>query len=302
VKAAFIIPARNKEKWVGVAVTSALRQTYSPLEIVLSDQGSEDHTFAVMKDLASKYDGVNKVSLIDCKDTQDKGMSGLNRHIHCIMNHVDADAFIFNSADDWSHPERSSKVVKVFEDFGPDYVGTGVEYATSSDPLNTQSDGVFLRNGESGFVSVKEIISERIGGSSSCAWSREFYDRVGPIPGAVGPDTYLPPLAALGKGYYFLAEILHVYFKHASPDNTGLWGVYNSMDNAADKLRVAELECWQIAAGLKSVMDQTNKMGLKVDDESGKALMEAFLEKVSGWVEVRHQLGLNRISPMALPI
>jgi hypothetical protein len=49
-------------------------------------------------------------------------------------------------------------------------------------------------------------------------------------------------------------------------------------------------------------MDQTNKMGLKVDDESGKALMEAFLEKVSGWVEVRHQLGLNRVSPMALPI
>ena len=283
---------------MGLAVDSALRQTYSPLEIVLSDQGSTDRTFDVITDFASRYDGPNKVSVMKCRDTEAKGMAGLNRHIDCIMKNVDADVFIFNSADDWSHPDRTARVVKAFEDHDPDYVGTMVEFM-SEDKV---SEGFSLYPHESKFVTVKEIIENRIGGSFSCSWSRSFYERFGPIPGAVGPDTYLPPLAAFGKGYYALAEVLHVYFKHQDPENTGFWGMFESMKTDDEKARVSEVEFWQIAAGLKAVMDKTDRLGIKVDDESGQALMSAFISRVSGWVEIRHQLGLRKIPPMALPI
>lgn len=297
-KAAFIIPARDKEKWVQMAVESALKQTLSPLEIVLSDQGSTDRTFEMMTALASRYDGPNKVSLIRCKDTQAKGMAGLNKHIDCIMENVDADVFIFNSADDWSHPTRSEKVVKAFQEHNPDYVGTAVQFTT---PEN-KADGVGRFRETDGFVTVREIIEHRVGGSSSCAWSREFYDRVGPIPGAVGPDTYLPPLAALGKGYYLLAEVLHAYFKHADVENTGLGGVRDAMPDEMQRIRVSELELWQIAAGYKAVMDTTNRLGIVPDEDSGRALIERFTQLCYHWIEHRHMIGLQGLPPMALPI
>ena len=297
-KAAFIIPARNKEKWVSTAVDSALRQTLTPLEIVLSDQGSTDNTFSVMADMASKYDGPNKVSLMRCRDTEVKGMAGLNRHIHCIMQNVDADVYIFNSADDWSHAERSAKVLRAFEEFGPDYVGTAVQFCSSE----KVAESVGRHRETDGFVTVKEIIEHKVGGSSSCAWSRGFYDRFGPIPGAVGPDTYLPPLAALGKGYYFLQELLHIYFRHKDPDNTGLGGIRDAMTDELQKIRVSELELWQIAAGLQAVMSKTKELKIEVDDESGRALMERFLLLVNNWCEYRHLIGLQGIPPMALPI
>lgn len=297
-KAAFIIPARNKEKWVPLAVKSALKQTFSPMEIVLSDQGSTDRTFDVMTDLASRYDGPNKVSLIRCKDTQVKGMAGLNRHIHCIMENVDADVFIFNSADDWSYPDRSEKVMRAFAEHDPDYVGTAVQF--TNEKLEPESVG--RHQEKDGFVTVRDIIEHKVGGSSSCAWHRDFYKRVGPIPGAVGPDTYLPPLAALGKGYYFLQELLHAYIRHADLENTGLGGIRDAMIDEMSRIKVSELELWQIAAGYKAVMDKTNALGITPDDDSGRALMERYIMLCNHWIEYRHMIGLQGITPMALPI
>lgn len=297
-KAAFVINARDKERWVGHAVESALKQTLTPLEIVLSDQGSTDRTFAVMADLASRYDGPNKVSLMRCRDTAFRGMAGLNAHIDCTMKNVDADVFIFNSADDWSHPERSAKVLRAFEETGADYVGTGVQYTTESNEVKGYTG--FPK--ESRFVTCKEIIEHLVGGSASCAWTREFYERVGPTPGAVGPDTYLPPLAALGKGYYYLNEVLHAYFVHPDEANTGLGGVREGQKDDDGKLRVSELELWQLTAGFLEIMDATNRMGLKVDDESAGAIMEGFYSRAMNWTRRRHELGLKRLQPMALPI
>ena len=280
------------------AVYSAFKQTTSfPLEIVLSDQGSKDRTFDVMKQMASRYDGPHKISLMKCRDDADKGMAGLNRHIHCIMQNVDADVYIFNSADDWSHADRTEKVVRAFQEFSPDYVGTGVQYTNEKNEVQ----GHFCFTDRDRFVTVKEIVDDLVGGSASCAWSRDFYTRAGPIPGAVGPDTYLPPLAVMGKGYYFIAEILHAYFHHPHPDNTGLGGVMLAAKSDEEKSRVNELQHWQIAAGLKAAYDRASALGV-LNEENGPPLMNAFIRAACGWVDVRHSLSLARIPPMALPI
>ena len=46
--------AYNSEELVGDAVESLLAQTYSPLEIILSDDCSTDGTFEVMRRLAEE--------------------------------------------------------------------------------------------------------------------------------------------------------------------------------------------------------------------------------------------------------
>lgn len=46
-----ILLTYNQENLVAMAVESLLAQTYSPLEIILSDDASTDNTFAVMQSL-----------------------------------------------------------------------------------------------------------------------------------------------------------------------------------------------------------------------------------------------------------
>ena len=57
----FWIPVYNQEKYVRECLESALAQTYSPLEIVISDDCSKDRSFEIIKDIVSKYKGPHKI-------------------------------------------------------------------------------------------------------------------------------------------------------------------------------------------------------------------------------------------------
>src|SRR5712664_440400 len=59
----FAIAAFNQERFIREAVEAAFAQTYSPLEIVLSDDCSEDRTFEIICELAKAYRGPHRVVL-----------------------------------------------------------------------------------------------------------------------------------------------------------------------------------------------------------------------------------------------
>jgi alpha-1,3-rhamnosyltransferase len=51
-----IIPAYNHEKYIAMAVQSACTQTYSPVEVIVIDDGSNDGTRSVVRSLQDKYE------------------------------------------------------------------------------------------------------------------------------------------------------------------------------------------------------------------------------------------------------
>ena len=55
------IPTYNGEKYLKEALDSILSQTYSPLEIILSDDGSTDNTVAIAQSVQSKFSGDFKI-------------------------------------------------------------------------------------------------------------------------------------------------------------------------------------------------------------------------------------------------
>ncbi|MFV1990405.1 MAG: glycosyltransferase family A protein, partial [Acidimicrobiales bacterium] len=87
----------NQEAFAEQAVRGALAQTYSPLEIVLSDDASSDETFAVVQRTVDGYDGPHQVILN--RNTINLGLTGnLNR----AMELASGEIIVFTGGDDIS--------------------------------------------------------------------------------------------------------------------------------------------------------------------------------------------------------
>ena len=59
----FALFAYNQERFIREAVAGAFSQTYSPLEIILSDDCSSDRTFEIIQEMTAGYEGPHKVIL-----------------------------------------------------------------------------------------------------------------------------------------------------------------------------------------------------------------------------------------------
>jgi len=60
----FALVSCNQEPFVREAVEAALAQSYSPLEVILSDDCSDDRSFAIMEELLGQLYLVTVVALL----------------------------------------------------------------------------------------------------------------------------------------------------------------------------------------------------------------------------------------------
>ena len=98
----FVLIAYNQEKFIRDAVIGAFSQTFSPLEIILSDDCSSDRTFEIMEELANDYEGQHKIIL-----NRNKHNLGLAAHVNKVMTIVQSDLVVLAAGDDVSFPERA---------------------------------------------------------------------------------------------------------------------------------------------------------------------------------------------------
>src|SRR5215470_18905066 len=95
----FYVMAYNQARFIREAVEGALAQTYSPLEIVLSDDCSWDGTFEVMRDAVKGYSGPHTVIL-----NRNPRNLGLSEHVNRIIELARGDLIIAADGDDVSSP------------------------------------------------------------------------------------------------------------------------------------------------------------------------------------------------------
>ena len=296
VKVSFIVPCRNKAWFVARTVETVLAQTYSPMEIVLSDQGSEDGTYEILKDMAGKYTGENTVRVLQCPHTEYRGMAGLNTHLNWLHDQIEGDIVIMCSADDLNHPDRVKHTVEAFERHNPSYVGTAVEYLDE----NCKSRGEITAYGiidgnlarEDGFVDPVQNVRDIIGSSASSAWARDLYSKYGPLRGVESQDVLLPFFATIERGLFYVNKPLHAYVRHANIDNTGLEGVVR----AASKV-VAGIE-----EKLKLASDEKEKEELRKQWEAAKAKEFATVEVNNYHYTSNYFAILRRIQQMNLQV
>ncbi len=173
--ATIILFAYNQEDLVVEAVESLLAQTYSPLEIILSDDCSSDNTFNRMRSLVDGYSGTHRIKL-----NRNKNNLGVVAHVNAAVALAEGELIFGAAGDDISLPERCEKVVAFWVESGKksDLIATDAyDLAFDGQILGIKSTDK-LEN----WTSVEDWFLRRpfIFGASF-VWSRSLVDRFGPL-------------------------------------------------------------------------------------------------------------------------
>lgn len=101
----YVITAYNSEKFISEAIDCAFNQTYSPLEIIVSDDCSTDNTWRIIEEKVKAYNGTHKVKI----SRNEKNM-GISQHMSkAYIELAQGEIIVAAHADDISLPERVEK-------------------------------------------------------------------------------------------------------------------------------------------------------------------------------------------------
>src|SRR5258708_29983030 len=109
----FSIGAYNQEPFIRQAVLGAFAQTYSPLQIILSDDCSSDRTFDIMAEMAAAYRGPHEVVL-----NRNPKNVGLVAHINRVVQLTRGELLVVSAGDDISLPHRTTATWESWEATG----------------------------------------------------------------------------------------------------------------------------------------------------------------------------------------
>jgi hypothetical protein len=194
----------NQSKTVADAVKSALNQDCTPLQIVISDDASQDDTFSIIEQSVADYDGPHDVVLN--RNPKNLGLAGHMDHLHDLCA---GDVIIAAAGDDTSHPDRCHRIMRAFEDHNPLLV---CSHATVVDPKGAELLGDFHRA-----VFYRPWDLSKVAGSNSLyigatgAWVRKLYTKYGAFDPEAYEDLVLGFRAALEGRVHVIEEKLVNY-------------------------------------------------------------------------------------------
>lgn len=193
----FVLVCYKQEHFVREAVEGAFAQTYSPLEIILSDDHSPDGTFAVMEEMAKAYRGPHRVVLN--RNPKNLGMIG---HINRVVELAQGEFIVPAAGDDISLPQRTEAVVRLWQQSG------GRAKSIYSDVIALQEDGdrVYHFTAQPEWNALEHQLRTghcNVLGASQC-YHRSLFDFFGPIPATVAEEDHVLPFRAalLGEVAY----------------------------------------------------------------------------------------------------
>lgn len=95
----------NHEMYVKDCVEHAFAQTYSPLQIIFSDDCSTDRTYEMLEQYVTNYDGPHEVLL-----NKTEVNHGVTAHINSVIPLVKGRLMVLGAGDDFSKADRVEKV------------------------------------------------------------------------------------------------------------------------------------------------------------------------------------------------
>lgn len=213
----FAVSAYNQVRYIRAAIEGAFNQTYSPLEIILSDDCSTDGSFAVMEEMASNYSGPHRIIL----NRNDRNL-GFCGHINRMMELTRGELIVTAQGDDISMPERAEFILKAWEYSGRSVTSIYSDYSVI-DETGAQWDWVqsgkvhdgplfeFQRGDLREFMAVMRPL---VNGCTH-AWSRCLFNHFGQLPERVRLEDFLLSFRSLAiNSILYINRPLIKYRRH----------------------------------------------------------------------------------------
>ncbi len=203
----FVIVAYKHENFVREAIKGALQQTYSPLEIIISDDCSPDATYDVICQELEGYHGPHKVIV----NKNDKNL-GIVAHWNKVFKLSSGQLIVASASDDVSLPNRTQSLVDKWQNSSVSAVYSNAVFIDDEG----QTGGEVVRHGKD-HLDFKGIIQAGSTGvlGATAAWDREVFTTFGDVPGDVrNEDGQLAFRAGLLKGIAYLNQPLVQYRTH----------------------------------------------------------------------------------------
>lgn len=214
----FILLSYNQEHYIREAVEGVFAQTYSPLEIILSDDCSPDRTYEIMREMAATYHGPHKIVL-----NRNKTNQGITDHVNGAVRLAAGKLILVAAGDDVSLPERTEKTVQVWlnsgQPVGSLFTNTIIINADGKNPFLCTPKGCSCEA-----KSLEEAIRRTSTGISGCshAFHPKLFEIFGPLhPGGMVEDNAIGFRSLLLGGIYFIDEPLVKYREHGSSVKKG---------------------------------------------------------------------------------
>jgi glycosyltransferase involved in cell wall biosynthesis len=192
-KVSLLLAAYQQESVVEQAVKSALAQTYSPLQIIISDDSSTDGTFAAIKKTTKYYSGPH--DLIVRRNTTNEGITA---HFSRLATMADGELLFVAAGDDLSEKTRCEKVVQhwVAHNRKHDLIATDLSDMDAHGGLH----GV-IKHTQLDEMTLDDWIEKQpwlVGASHT--WTRRLFEAFGPLKSGANSEDQIMLLRALLAG------------------------------------------------------------------------------------------------------
>jgi len=287
----------NQEAFIREAIAGAFSQTYSPLEIIISDDCSKDRTFEIACQMAAAYKGPHTVRLN--RNSTNLGLAGNSNQSASMCR---GELIVGAAGDDISVPERVSIIVEAWNDSGRKATCLFSRFSVI-DEAGHVLEGPGQNDWQAGRVrfvheqgAIPEFIRRRTPHVPGCAQaiSRRLYDVFGPFPETVVlEDTTLAFRAVLAGGWFTRIDATLVkYRRHGQNITFDLQSRWSpsvlSFDEFGEKCR-CELD--RMIAGYRSFLtdaERARQHGL-ISSERYPTVRKAIL-KEAGRFELKQKL------------
>jgi glycosyltransferase involved in cell wall biosynthesis len=191
----FVVLSYNQERFIREALRGALAQTYSPLQIIVSDDCSQDETFEIIQQELAGYDGPHQILL----NRNDRNL-GLAGHYNRVMELARGDLIVSAAGDDVSLPTRTEELVRLWSDEGA--------FSVYSNSITMKEDGGSMEDTDELAISAplgdwRGLVESGRRPVAGCthAWDRTVFDTFGPLPESDIHEDWVIPFrsALLGK-------------------------------------------------------------------------------------------------------
>ena len=175
------------------AVRAALAQTYSPLEIIASDDASDDATFAAMQAALAGYAGPHRIVL-----NRNPRNLGIGAHLSHLVGLSSGELLFVTAGDDVSLPRRCETVVQAWLAHArrPDLIASALFDMDAGGGLHATIVPSALQR----YRCVADWLADPpfVVGAAQ-AWTRRLFDRFGPLPAGVVAEDLLMVFRAIAS-------------------------------------------------------------------------------------------------------